>query len=116
VIAHFKITKMDMLGKSGRMFCETCIAFLSRTCIKTVVFVTSHGDVDAEEEGFMTMMFELGKTYPPDNALGNEWISEGAIHDMDRCDTRRKNHEQKVRAISKAPSETKIKTENRAQQ
>jgi hypothetical protein len=59
------------------MFCETFIAFLSRTCSKTVGFVTSHRDVDVDEEGFMTMMFELGKTYPPGDALGNEWISEG---------------------------------------
>jgi hypothetical protein len=87
----------------GRMFCEKFIAFLSRTFSKTVGFVTSHGDMDVDEEGFMTMMFELGKTYPTDDALENEWISEGAIHDMDRCDTRRKHHEQKVRAILNAP-------------
>jgi hypothetical protein len=99
--------------KCGRMFCETFIAFLSRTCSKTVVFVTYHGDVDVDEEGFMTMMFELGKTYSPDDALGNEWISEGAINDMDRCDARRKHHEQKVRAILNAPPETKRKRENR---
>jgi hypothetical protein len=97
------------------MFCEKFIAFLSRTCSKTVGFVTSHGDVDVDEEGFVTMMFKLGKTYPPDDALGNEWISEGAIHDMDRCDARRKHHEQKVRAILKAPPETKRKRENRVQ-
>jgi hypothetical protein len=48
----------------GRKFCETLIAFLSRTCRKTVGFVTSHRDVDVDEEGFMTMLFELGKTYP----------------------------------------------------
>jgi hypothetical protein len=46
----------------GRMSCETFIAFLSRTCSKTVGFVTSHGDVDVDEEGFVTMMFELCKT------------------------------------------------------
>jgi hypothetical protein len=59
------------------MFCETFISFLSRTCSKTIGVVTSHGDVDVDEEGFMIMMFELGKTYPPDDALGNERISEG---------------------------------------
>jgi hypothetical protein len=51
--------------KYGRMACETFIAFLSRTCRKKVGFVTSYGDVDVDGEGFMTMMFELGKTYPP---------------------------------------------------
>jgi hypothetical protein len=101
--------------KYGKMFCETFIAFLSRTCSKTVGFVTSHGDVDVDEEGFMTMMFELGKTYPPDDVLGNEWIIEGAIHDIDRCDARRKHHEQKVRAILNAPPETKQKRENGVQ-
>jgi hypothetical protein len=47
--------------------------------------------------------------------LGNEWISEGAIHDMDRCDARRKQHEQNVRAVFKAPPQTKRKKENRVQ-
>jgi hypothetical protein len=47
--------------------------------------------------------------------LGNEWISEGAIHYMDICDARRKHHEQKVRAILNAPPETKRKRENRVQ-
>jgi hypothetical protein len=101
--------------KYGTIFCETFIAFISRTCSKTVGFVTSHGDVDVGEEGFMTMMFELGRTYPPDDALGNAWISEGAIHDMDICDARRKHHEQKVRAILNAPPERKRKRENRVQ-
>jgi hypothetical protein len=63
----------------------------------------------------MTMLFELGNMYPPDDALGNEWISEGEIHDMDRCDAIRKNHEQKVRSILNAPPETKRKRENRVQ-
>jgi hypothetical protein len=84
-------------------FCETLIAFLSRTCSKTVGFVTSHGDVEVGEEGFMTMMFKLGKTYPPDDALANEWISEGEIHNMDRRDSIRKHYEQKVRAIWTRP-------------
>jgi hypothetical protein len=70
------------------MFCETFIAFLSGTCSKKVVFVTSHGDVYVDDDVFMTMMFRLGKTNPPDNTLGNEWISGGAIHDTDRCDAR----------------------------
>jgi hypothetical protein len=96
--------------KYSKMFCETFIAFLSRTCSKIVGFVTSHRDVDVDEEGFMTMMFKLGKTHPPDDALGIEWISEGAIYDMDRCDARRKQHEQKVRAILNAPPETKRKS------
>jgi hypothetical protein len=48
--------------KYGRMFCETFIAFLSRTCSKKVGFLTSHGDVDVDQDGFMTMMFELGLT------------------------------------------------------
>jgi hypothetical protein len=99
--------------KYGIMFCETFIAFLSRTCIKTVGVVTSHRDVDVDEEVFMTMLFELGKTYPPDDALGNEWISEGAIHYMDRCDARLNHHEQKVRAILNAHTETKRKKESR---
>jgi hypothetical protein len=63
----------------------------------------------------MTMMFELSKTYPPDDALGNGWISEGAIHDMDRCDARRKHHEQEARAILNAPPETKRKRKKRKQ-
>jgi hypothetical protein len=71
--------------------------------------------VDVDEEGFMTMMFQLGKMYPPDDALGNEWISEGAIYDMDRCDARRKHHGQQVRVIVNAPQETKRKRENRVQ-
>jgi hypothetical protein len=52
--------------------------------------VTSHGDVEVDEEGFMTIIFEAGKTYPPDDALGHEWVSEGAIHDMDTRDARQK--------------------------
>jgi hypothetical protein len=63
----------------------------------------------------MTMVFDLGKTYPPDDALENEWISEGEIHDMDRCDARQKHHEQKVRVILNATPETKRKRENRVQ-
>jgi hypothetical protein len=101
--------------KYGWMFCETFIAFLSRTCSKTAGFVTSHRDMDVDENGFMTMMFKLGKKYPPYDALGNEWISEGAIRDMDRCDARRKHHEQKVRAILNAPPETQRRIENRVQ-
>jgi hypothetical protein len=40
----------------GTMFCETFIAFISRTCSKPVGFVTSHGDVDVDEEEFAKMM------------------------------------------------------------
>jgi hypothetical protein len=101
--------------KYGVMFCEKFIAFPSRNCSKRVGFVTYQGDVDVDEEGFMTMMFELGKTNPTDDALGNEWIYEGSIHDMDRCDARQKHREQKVRAILNFPPETKRKRENRVQ-
>jgi hypothetical protein len=50
--------------KYGKMICGTFISYLARTCSKIVGFVTSHGDVevDVDEEGFMTMMFEAGKT------------------------------------------------------
>jgi hypothetical protein len=58
------------------MFCETFIAFLSRTCSKTVGFVTSHGDVDVDKDGFTTIMFELGKTYPP---LTMRWAMNGSL-------------------------------------
>jgi hypothetical protein len=37
--------------------------------------VTSHGDVEVDEEGFMKMMFEAGKTYPLYYDLGCEWVS-----------------------------------------
>jgi hypothetical protein len=101
--------------KYGRIFCETFISFLYRYCSKTEGFVTFHRYMDVDEEGFMTMMFELGKTYPPDDALGNEWISEGSIRDMNRCDAQRKHHEQKVRAKLNAPPEMKRKREKRRQ-
>jgi hypothetical protein len=65
--------------------------------------------VDVDENGFMTMMIEMGNTYPPDDALGNEWISEGAIHDMDRWDARQNHHEQKLKAILSALPEMKRK-------
>jgi hypothetical protein len=39
-----------MEKKYGKMFCETFIAYLSRTCRKTVGFVTSHGDIEVDEE------------------------------------------------------------------
>jgi hypothetical protein len=61
----------------GRMFCETFIAFLSRTCSKTVGVVTSHGDVDVDEEVSMTMMFELGKMYPPPPMM--RWAKNGYL-------------------------------------
>jgi hypothetical protein len=61
--------------KYGRMFCETFIAFLSRTYSKTVGFVNSHGDVDVDEDGCMIMMFELGKTYP----LTMRWAMTGSL-------------------------------------
>jgi hypothetical protein len=92
-------------NKYGKMFCETFISYLARTCSKTVGFVTSHGNVEVDEEGFMTMMFESGKTYPPDDALGHEWVSEGAIHDMDTCEVRQNLNEQKLKAIIGAPPE-----------
>jgi hypothetical protein len=91
--------------KYGKMFCETFISYLARICSKTVGFVTSHGDVEVDEEGFMTMIFEAGKTYPPDDALGHEWISEGAIHDMNTQEARQKLDEQKVKSIIEAPPE-----------
>jgi hypothetical protein len=47
--------------KYGKMFCETFISYLARTCSKIVVFMTSHGDIEVYEEGFMTMMFEAGR-------------------------------------------------------
>jgi hypothetical protein len=47
----------------------------------------------------MTMMFKLGKTYPPDVALAHKWILEGEIHDMDRRDARQKYNGQKAKAI-----------------
>jgi hypothetical protein len=83
------------------MFCETFISYLSRMCSKTVGFVTSHGDAEVDEEGFMTMMFEAGKTYPPDDALGHEWVSEGAIHDMDTREARQKVNEQNGKLLLK---------------
>jgi hypothetical protein len=76
--------------KYGKMFCETFISYIARTCSKTVGFVTSHGDVGVDEEGCMAMMFESENTYPPDDALGHEWVSEGAIHDMDTREERQK--------------------------
>jgi hypothetical protein len=94
------------------MFCETFISYLARTCSKTVGFVTSHGDVEVDEEGFMTMMFEAGKTYPPDDALGHEWVSDGAIHDMDTRYARQKLNEQKVKAIIEAPPEKQRRMED----
>jgi hypothetical protein len=46
--------------------------------IQTASFVTSHGDVDVDEEGYVTMLFEEGKKIPPDDALdSSEWVSEG---------------------------------------
>jgi hypothetical protein len=98
--------------KYGKMFCETFIFYLASTFIKTVGFVTSHGDVEVDEEGFMTMMFESGKTCPPDDALGCEWVSEGAIHDMDTRGAIQNLNEQKVKAIIDAPPENKIRTED----
>jgi len=97
--------------KYGKMFCETFIAYLARTCSKTVAFVTSHGDVDVDEEGFMVMMFDAGKTYPPDDGLDHEWISEGAIHDMDKREARQKMNEKRVNAIINAPPEKRDRME-----
>jgi hypothetical protein len=64
VIVQLKITTMGT--------CETFISYLARTCITTVGFVMSHEDVEVDEEGFMTMIFEAGKNYPPDDELGHE--------------------------------------------
>jgi hypothetical protein len=94
------------------MFCETFISYLARTCSKTVGFVTFHGDVEVDDEGFMTMMPESGKAYPPDDALGNEWVSEGAIHDMDIREARQNLNEQKVKAIIQAPPEKQRRMED----
>jgi hypothetical protein len=59
------------------MYCETFIYHLERTCIHTAGFVTSHGDVDVDEEGYMIMMFEEGHTFPPDYALDlSEWVAQ----------------------------------------
>jgi hypothetical protein len=50
VIAHYKITTMGVSIKSmQKMFCETFIAYLARTCSNTVGFVTSHGDVEVDK-------------------------------------------------------------------
>jgi hypothetical protein len=77
--------------------------------------VTSHGDVEVDEEGFMTMMFEAGKTYPPDDVLGHEWVSEGDIHDMDTREARQKLNEKKVKAIIEAPPEKQGRMKYRQQ-
>jgi hypothetical protein len=53
----------------------------------------------------MTMIFEAGKTYPPYDALGHEWVSEGDIHDMDTREARQKLNEQNVKAIIEAHPE-----------
>jgi hypothetical protein len=81
--------------KYGKMF----ISYLARTCSTIVGFVTSHGDVEFDEEGFMTMMFEAGKTYPP----------YYAFHDMDTRESRHKINEQNVKAIIKAPPEKRTR-------
>jgi hypothetical protein len=91
--------------KYGKMFCETFIYYLARTCSKTVDFVTSHGEIEVDKESFMTMMFEAGKTYPTDDALGHECVCEGSIHDMDTHDARQKLNELNVKAIIEAPPE-----------
>jgi hypothetical protein len=66
------------------MYCETFISYLARTCSHTTGFLTSHGDIDVDEEGYTTMMFEEGKTFPPDDALdSSEGVSEGGIRDME---------------------------------
>jgi hypothetical protein len=77
--------------------------------------VTSHGDIEVDEEGFMTMMFETGNTYPRDDALGHEWVSEVAIHDMDTCEARQKLNEQQVKAIIEAPPEKQRRMKDRQQ-
>jgi hypothetical protein len=91
--------------KYGKMLCETFISYLARTRSKIVGFVTFQGDVEVDEEGFMTMMFEAGKTYPPDDALVCEWVSDGAICDMDTREAIQNLNEQKVKAIIQPPPE-----------
>jgi hypothetical protein len=81
--------------KYGNMFCETFISYLARKYSKTVGFVTSRGDVEVDEEGSMTMIFEAGNTNPPDDALGHEWVYEGAIHDMDTRKARQRLNEKR---------------------
>jgi hypothetical protein len=34
--------------KYGKIICETFIAYLAKTCSKTVGFVTYHGDMDVD--------------------------------------------------------------------
>jgi hypothetical protein len=87
--------------KYGNIFCETFISYLARKCSKTVGFVASHGDVEVDEEGFMTMMFEAGKTYPPDDVLGHEWVSEGAMHGMDTRGAIQKLNEKRLKLLLK---------------
>jgi hypothetical protein len=98
------------------MFCETFIAYIASTCSKRVGVVTSHGDVEVDEEGLMTMMFELVNTYPPDYAVGNKWIYKNAIHDMDRRDAIHKHDEQKVKSILDAPPPKRRNREHKQQQ
>jgi hypothetical protein len=76
VIAHFKITTMDILKKTyGIMFLKHSLPLYPGLASKTVGFLTSHRDADVDEEGFMTMMFELGKTYP----LMIHWAMNGSL-------------------------------------
>jgi hypothetical protein len=63
--------------KYGRIYCETFISYLARTCSQTAGFVTSHRYVDVDEEGYITMMFEEGKTFLPDYALCTGLIRMG---------------------------------------
>jgi hypothetical protein len=81
--------------KYSKMFCETFISYLARKYSKIVGFVMSHRDVEVDEEGFITVMFEAGNTTPPGDALGHEWVYEGAIHDMDTREARQKLNEKK---------------------
>jgi hypothetical protein len=101
--------------KYGKMFCETFISYLARTCSRKVGFLTSHGDVMVDEEVFVTMMFEAGNTYPPDDVLGHEWVSEGAIHDMETREARQKLNERKVKAVIEAPPEKQRRMKNSEQ-
>jgi hypothetical protein len=76
VIAHFKITTMDILRRRMvERFVKHSLPFYPGLSAKIVGFVTSHRDVDVDEEGFMTMMFELGKTYP----LMMRWAMNGSL-------------------------------------
>jgi hypothetical protein len=47
--------------KYGGMYCETFISYLAKTCSQKAGLVTSQGNVDVDEEGYMAMMFKKEK-------------------------------------------------------